>query len=155
MAHTLKWVNDPEVTYFTGTSFPISEMEHEKWWDDTPRDRTQLLLALTTSHGRHVGNIGLKDIRWVHRRAEVWMYIGDKSSRERGLGPAALQGFVDYCFRYLNLHRLYAYVFEFNTRALRMMRTCGFRREGVCREHVFRNGRFFDAVLWGIVKGDR
>ena len=149
---TLEWVNDPEVTRFTGTVFPISSAEHQLWYQELLKDRTRKMFAIVSSDGKHIGNIGLKAIDWISRNAEVQVYIGEAEFRGKGYGTEAIEAVVEFAFERLNLHRIYARVFSYNERAMKSFEQCGFQNEGLMREHVFRDGRYHGVAILGILR---
>jgi UDP-4-amino-4,6-dideoxy-N-acetyl-beta-L-altrosamine N-acetyltransferase len=151
---TLEWVNDPEVTRYTGTVFTISASEHQQWYQELLRDRTRRVFAIVTSDAKHIGNIGLKDIDWVARNAEVLVYVGEGEFRGKGYGIEAIEALVELAFQRLNLHRLYAKVFSYNERAMKSFERCGFKSEGLLREHVFRDGSYHGVAILGILRGE-
>jgi len=152
LERTLEWVNDSEVTKYTGTLFPISASEHQQWYQELLKDRTRRMFALVTSDGKHIGNIGLREIDWVARNAEVLVYIGEGEFRGKGYGTEAIAALADFVFQRLNLHKLYARVFSYNDRAMKSFERCGFRSEGLLREHVFRDGRYHEVVILGLLQ---
>jgi len=148
---TLAWVNDVEVTRYTGTLFPISASEHKLWYEELLRDRSRRMFAVVTSDGKHIGNVGLRGIDWVARNAEVVVYIGDGEFRGKGYGTEAVSALAEFVFENLNLHKLYARVFSYNERAMKSFERSGFRSEGTLREHVFRDGRYYDVIMFGLL----
>jgi UDP-4-amino-4,6-dideoxy-N-acetyl-beta-L-altrosamine N-acetyltransferase len=149
---TLEWVNDPEITRYTGTVFPISASEHQLWYQDLLRDRSRRMFAIVTSEAKHIGNIALTDIDWVTRNAEILVYIGEAEFRAKGYGTEAIAALVEFAFGRLNLHRLYARVFSYNQPAMKSFEKCGFQSEGLLREHVFRDGSYHGVAILGILR---
>jgi RimJ/RimL family protein N-acetyltransferase len=154
LPRSLAWVNDPEITRFTGTLFPVSAAEEDAWYERLLADPTQRVFAIETEGGLHVGNAGFRDIQVVPRKAEVWIYIGDRSRQNAGVGAAAVRELVKFGFRRMNLHRIWARVFAYNSRALKMFEGCGFVREGLLREDVFRDARYHDTHVLSILESD-
>jgi ACR3 family arsenite transporter len=76
----------------------------------------------------------------------VHITIGEKDAWGHGYGTEATQLMLDHGFGTLGLHRIALYVFEFNERAIRAYRRCGFVVEGKSRESIFRGGRFRSAT---------
>lgn len=70
---------------------------------------------------------------------------------EQGVGRFLLTGILDYVFRELKAHRLWLDVFETNLRAQHVYENLGFRREGVLREAILRDGEFHTQVLMSIL----
>lgn len=58
---------------------------------------------------------------------------------------------MDFAFRELNLHRLQLITISYNERAINLYEKLGFKREGVYREAVFRDGKRYDMYLYGIL----
>ncbi|UCF79339.1 MAG: GNAT family N-acetyltransferase [Candidatus Eiseniibacteriota bacterium] len=152
---SLDWVNDDEVTKYTGTSSPISADEHRAYWEKELKNPRRKTFSIVTSEGRHIGNIGLLEIDWVARNAEVYVYVGDAQYRGKGYGTEAIQCLVEYAFGRLNLHKLFARVYAYNERGAKSFEKCGFTREGHLREHVFRNGEYHDVAVLGILRSEQ
>jgi RimJ/RimL family protein N-acetyltransferase len=62
-----------------------------------------------------------------------------------------LRGILDYVFQELQAHRLWLDVFETNTRAQHVYESLGFRREGVLREAIYRDGEYHTQWLMAIL----
>src|SRR4249920_3729853 len=59
-----------------------------------------------------------------------------------------------HAFETLGLHRIALYVFEFNERAIRAYRRCGFVIEGRSRESIWRDGRWWDEIAMSVLDSD-
>ncbi|KPJ61390.1 MAG: hypothetical protein AMJ46_01470 [Latescibacteria bacterium DG_63] len=152
---TLEWVNDDEVTRYTGTSSPISAQEHKTYWERELKNQARRTFSIFTSDGRHIGNIGLRNIDWIARNAELYVYIGDDKFRDKGYGSEAIEALVEFAFERLNLHKVFARVFEYNERGMKSFKKCGFTEEGVLKEHVFRNGKYHDVTILGVIRKEQ
>jgi diamine N-acetyltransferase len=69
----------------------------------------------------------------------------------QGTGKTMLRSILDYTFLELKAHRLWLDVFEANTRAQHVYESLGFRREGVLREAIFRDGEYHTQILMSIL----
>jgi len=69
----------------------------------------------------------------------------------QGVGRFMLAGILDYVFRELKAHRLWLDVFETNLRAQHVYEGLGFRREGILREAIFRDGEYHTQILMSIL----
>lgn len=69
----------------------------------------------------------------------------------QGAGRFMLNGILEYVFRELKAHRLWLDVFETNARAIHVYESLGFRREGVLREAIFRDGEYHTQILMSIL----
>jgi RimJ/RimL family protein N-acetyltransferase len=70
---------------------------------------------------------------------------------DRGIGKIMLGCILDYVFQELMAHRLWLDVFETNTRAQHVYERIGFRREGILREAIFRDGEYHTQLLMSIL----
>ena len=61
---------------------------------------------------------------------------------------------LDHAFGTLGLHRVALFVFEFNERAVRAYRKCGFVIEGRARESIWRDGRWWDELAMSVLESD-
>ena len=57
-----------------------------------------------------------------------------------------------YAFETLNLNRVWLHAFEYNKGGLRAYEKVGFKREGVLRQDCFREGRYWDTIVMGLLR---
>ena len=82
------------------------------------------------------------------------IFIGNKDYWGHGYGSDAVRLMLEYGFGQLNLHRVYLYVFAYNKRAIRAYEKCGLKHEGALREAGYKNGRYFDILVMGILENE-
>lgn len=149
------WVNQEHLRSFTGTLYPVSEYEHEDWIRrQVTSDDRKLFLICDKSSEKEIGIIGLKNFDYIHRHVELFVSIGEQSylqNNQGGYGSDAVRTLVNYCFRHLNFHKVYLYVFASNKRAIRAYEKCGFVREAELRDHHFQNGKYENVYIMGIL----
>ncbi len=58
---------------------------------------------------------------------------------------------LTYAFRELNLYRIAAPTFEYNERAIKFLECAGFQLEVRRREAIYRDGKRWDALMFGIL----
>ena len=61
---------------------------------------------------------------------------------------------ISFIFNYININKIKLQVFSFNQSAIRSYEKCGFIKEGVLRNEVFRFGTFHDMHLFGLLRED-
>jgi diamine N-acetyltransferase len=150
-----RWHNDPDLYQHLGNSYrPVSQKSEAAWLESKAswhQNEFNLAICLTASD-EHIGNIYLRDIDWVSRRAELHIFIGDKTQRSKGCGQSAVRQLVRYAFDELGLQRVFLFVLEDNQAARRSYEKCGFQTEGTMQRHVFKNGQFKNLVVMGVNK---
>ncbi len=104
----------------------------------------------TLQEGLFIGKCGFTRVNWKNRLAELAILIGEKDCRGKGYGADAIRTLCKFGFEEMNLHKIKALVFDFNTPALRCYEKCGFVREGVLKEEIFREGAYHDAVCMAL-----
>ena len=147
------WRNDPEIVDLLGANFLFIAQEIDNRWYDAylaARDRNVRLAIVEPEQGRIIGCVYLTDIHRINRCAEFAILIGDKTYWSKGCGFEATRLILAHAFDDLNLNRIYLTVLAENTRAIRLYEKVGFRREGLQREAVFKQGRYRDVVLMAI-----
>lgn len=148
MARTRAWANDAEIARLMDRARPVSEPEHEAWFESIlGRDDCVYFAVEQADDPRHVGNVWLWAIDPRHRKAELRVVIGEPSARGRGVGHAAIDLMCRYGFERLNLHRIYAFVLAINPGARRAFEKAGFVLEGTLHEDRWAGDRFTDVYL--------
>jgi len=144
----LEWVNNPQLRYLTGTIYPVSDIEHETWFKNRVVEKTNKMFGVQDKiDDQLIGIVGLKNIDFINRNAEMYIYIGEESYLGKGLGTEAASLITKFAFDELNLHRIYLMVFSYNHRAIRSYEKVGFIKEGVMKDSVFKSGIYHDKVL--------
>ena len=161
----LKWLNDPEVIQYLTPYWPLTEMSEEKWIENLGVDRDKVVFMvealegssskpLDAAQGTSIGYLALHNISAKDHNASFEIAIGEKDYWSSGYGTEAARLLVKYGFEQLNLHRINSGVYAFNERSLRMHRKVGFKEEGRQKEWIFKNGKFHDHVIFGILGDD-
>lgn len=101
---------------------------------------------------RLIGFIGLNDIRPNHGDCWVGIGIGESDCWGKGYGTDAMRLALRYAFEELNLQRVSLDVFVHNTRAVRSYEKAGFKREGIERQLVVRDGQRLDVLVMGVLR---
>ena len=99
-----------------------------------------------------IGSAGLHQIHFKDRHAEFGILIGEKSAWGKGYGTEVTALMTGYGFATLNLNRVWLRVHEDNQRGIKAYEKVGFKREGVLRQHKYREGRYVDVVVMGILR---
>lgn len=153
----VRWFNDPEVKQFLTMYRPLSRAEEERWVESLASRREDIVLAIEVRAGDqwvHIGNVGLHRIDWKNRTATLGIVIGEREYWGKGYGTEAVRTMLRYAFEELGLNRVELETYSFNPRAIRCYEKAGFKREGVRRQALYRNGKFHDVILMGILRDE-
>ncbi len=152
-----QWLNDAEVTRFQNKKiFPNSRERQSAYYESLAASQSDVVLAIADSDShRHIGNVGLHKIDWVHRSAELGILLGEREFWGKKIGKQAWALISEYGFTTLNLHRIYAWVVEGNTASLKCAQAAGFKEEGFIREMFYKEGRYLGAHYMNALREDR
>ncbi|HDJ32785.1 MAG TPA: N-acetyltransferase [Bacteroidetes bacterium] len=104
--------------------------------------------------GKYVGNIGIYPEQDVYRRSgEIGYFLGEPYWN-KGIMTRAVRLAVEYGFGELDLVRIHTGVFEYNVASQRVLEKCGFVKEGVSREAVFKQGNLVDEIRYALLRKD-
>lgn len=103
--------------------------------------------------GKLVGAVRYNDINWTNKSTSLGGWI-DSSLEGKGLITKAARVFIAYAFSELKLNRLEAQCHSENLRSRAMAEKLGFTQEGVLREAEWRNNRFVNVVIYGLLASE-
>jgi RimJ/RimL family protein N-acetyltransferase len=151
-----RWYSDPDVARLTRyQDGPMRRDEIERFFTARVVGPDSLALAVhVKSTGRLVGTCAFSQLDADNGSALYHITIGEKDAWGRGYGTEATRLMLGHAFDTLGLHRIALSVFEFNTRAIRSYRRCGFQLEGRAREAIWREGRWWDEISMSILQSD-
>jgi RimJ/RimL family protein N-acetyltransferase len=99
--------------------------------------------------GKIVGRIRLEDPSLCRSTYRVTFVVG-RQFWNQGVCTEALKQLVRFAFEELKLQKLFGGHDSDNPAAGRVFEKAGFRQEGVQRAQAWRDGRYVDAVSWGL-----
>jgi RimJ/RimL family protein N-acetyltransferase len=153
----LHWRNLPHFRRYFREYRELSFMNQEYWFENiVQNDRNTLMFSIVDlQRGNLLGACGLCYINWINRNADFSIYIGDSIAYiDRKFAPDAGSVLLQYGFNELNLHRVYAEVFDFDNPKQGLMKKLGFRLEGTHRETHWSDGKWNNSLMYGILKND-
>lgn len=146
-----EWMNDFQVTDYTGRSGQLVSLESEKNYLEKHIEKEATFSIIEKETNKLIGTVGIERISHIHRTGVLGIFIGDKESRNKGYGTETVNMILEYGFQYLNLNSIKLSVMEFNPRAIRCYEKCGFKEYGRRRKCRFINGKYYDSVEMDIL----
>lgn len=126
---------------------PYTEELAETWIRKFMDQEPQTFFAIEYK-GEYVGNISLVKGSDVYRKsAEVGYFIGEEYWN-KGIVTTALNLICEYGFSALDIIRIHTGVFSYNLASQRVLEKCGFVKEGVFKNAVFKRDQFLDEVRY-------
>jgi RimJ/RimL family protein N-acetyltransferase len=142
-----RWVNDPEVTEFLLIGDrPLMRDAEREFFQRMAKSETDVLFAIETLDGRHVGMSGLHGIDVQNGTATTGTFIGEVSDRGQGYGRESAALRTAYAFETLGLRLLYSAYQVGNDRSRRMQESVGYKAWGTRERAYWKRGRYIDLV---------
>ena len=110
----------------------------------------RLVIAENTSE-KAIGLIDLFDFCPQHKRAGVGILILE-NEQEKGYASDALKLLIDYSFKYLDLHQLFANISTDNKKSIQLFEKHNFIQVGIKKDWNYVEGKFKDEALYQLLK---
>lgn len=151
--HIVKWRNKKEVIDNFFSHKGITLEEHKNWYQSYLKNDSRIeFIIIKKDDDKKIGTIGLSNIDYRNQKCEYGILIGEEEEQRKGYGKEASIAIIDYAFQELNLHKIYLKVFSDNEFALKVYDSLGFKKEGLLKKDIFKNGEFKDVVIMGILR---
>lgn len=153
MEHIYSWFSDTEFLkyydYYPPLPLPKAEVDKMfKYYEDSGKSK----VFAVKKDRLTIGLAGFDDIIKENQAATLFIGLGSKNERGRGYGRKSMDLLLEYGFNNLNFHRIQLNVLEFNYGAIALYEKCGFKKEGIFREFVLRDGKRYNLLLYGLLK---
>ena len=153
------WRNDDELTKMSvGLSRKISKDEIAKWVrSKIPHNPYEVFWAICTNDEQQqlIGYVSLSKIHYVNSSAQFGgIMIGDPKYQGGVAWIQTYQFVLEYVFERLGLNRLGGRAITEHPQTITMMEALFFEKEGVERQAVFKNGRFYDIQVHSLLKNE-
>ena len=133
--------------------FPNTRGKQRDYFEKLKSSNSDILLAIIDKKtNKHIGNVGLHHIDWVHSSAELGIVIGETEYYGKKIGKQAWKLITQYGFNSLNLHRIYAIIMEKNVASIKCAEAAGFKCAGKIKDYFFKNGIYENIFYYNIVK---
>jgi len=151
-----RWTSDRDVTrYLVRGTLPLTQEAHRRRYEELVKATDEVEMAVVDrTDGETIGVAGLHRIDPVARSGEFRILLGERDRWGRGIGTEVLQLLVAYGFDVLNLNKVWLGVNAGNESAARSYQKAGFTPEGVLRQEVYRNGRYYDVIRMSMLRAE-
>jgi [ribosomal protein S5]-alanine N-acetyltransferase len=121
------------------------------WQAQQPRSKVQLAITLEET-GELIGNVGLRRDAPGDPLADTGFELSPEHW-SRGYATEAARALVDWGFReWSGLERVHAHCIAENAGSAAVLRKVGMRQEAALRDHHWFKGRFWDVLLFGMLR---
>lgn len=133
----LNWLNDYETNLYMDTRWIPQTLDSIRQFVSTVTESTNNYLFAVEYENKHVGNIKLGHIDYIHKFADVSYFIGDKSVRGKGVASIAVNLVCGFAFEDVHLNKTIAGTYPQNIASQKVLERNGFKLEGVQKSQYF------------------
>lgn len=147
-----KWRNTKNIQPYVREYRELSKRHIKSWMENiTPSDKFEFFIV-EDEIKTPIGVTGLTYIDWVSKNADIHLAIYAKDWIDDKYAPETLKVMLEYGFKHLNLHRIYAEVYEIDNKKIDFFTFNGFTFDGVLRDHHYYDGKYIDSHIYSILK---
>ncbi len=154
------WAEDSFIERMVGSEFlnvyrAVYDKD-ESFYDAILTDATQVVLVIEANHGweKPIGLARLFNIHLLEGYCFLEVMLTDQKAIRRGFGVEAGKLISYYGVDVLGLRRIEAKVYEYNRLSANSLRRNGFQQEGLLRKAGYQDGRYWDVLVFGILKDE-
>jgi len=146
--------NDVSFWEVSSTQSPYSKHVLQQYLANAHQDiyeAKQLRLIIADNKtNKNLGIIDLFDFNPQHKRAGIGILIIE-DEQHKGYASEALALLIDYSFKRLNLHQIFANISADNEHSIQLFKKHHFAKIGVKKEWIYSQGNFKDEVLFQLL----
>jgi RimJ/RimL family protein N-acetyltransferase len=146
----VKHLNCERVTRYLTTRIPQPYTFNDAEWWINIGSKIGIVKAIDV-RSQLVGTIGATPGEFESQRsAEIGYWVAEEYWG-KGIATEAINKIVNHIFQNTEIVRLYAPVFSPNKASVRVLEKCGFKIEGVHQKAIYKNGVFFNELIYARV----
>jgi hypothetical protein len=151
-----EWRNLPDFRKHFREYREINSVMQQKWFENTvvnDKNTTIMFSIFDSNTNQLIGCCGLCYINWVHRNADLSLYIGHEEVYidDSGYAEDACRVLLEYGFDELNLHKIWTEIYDFDEKKNNLYKKFGFKRDGVLRDQYFYNGTWSNSLILSLL----
>lgn len=153
-----KWRLDVELNrYLAGNVFFISSEREKKSVENKIFDDSKhIYLAICDNKTQElIGYSSINNLDLRNRKAE-WggTLIGNKDYLGKGYGIESAKLMLRFLFDQYPIHKCYGSCLEEHPATIKLFENLGFKKDGILRDEVFKNGEFKNILLFSILRSE-
>ncbi len=149
----MNWRMQPEITRYMNTD-PVLDIEKQKAWFLRQQQDETSYQWIVENDGEPIGVTSITMVDKKNGTCTRGTYIAVHEKRSFEMITSIFASQFDFIFDKLGLNKIEIQVFEKNKNVVMLSKKCGFVQEGLLREHICKNGEYYNIVQLGMTKAD-
>jgi len=155
LQHFRDWRNNPDFRKYFREYRELNLAQQEKWFEEkVVKDNTTLMFSIKRNDDNELlGCCGFVYINWVHRHADLSLYVGweDAYIDDKGYAEESCRLLLDYGFNELCLNKVWTEIYEFDDKKKTLYDKCGFHQDGLLRQNYWYDGKWWDSRILSVL----
>ena len=138
----------------SSTQTPYSKHILKKYIENSHQDiyeAKQYRFVICNKQNTLIGMIDLFDFDPQHKRVGLGILLVPEH-QSKGYGSECLEMIIDYSFKYLNVHQIYANITSENKNSIALFEKFNFKRAGIKKDWIYSNATYKDEILYQLIK---
>ncbi len=146
-------MNEPEVrrNFIRNSIYPLMSEDRDRVFSVKTALKPDYCFGIEIAEGEFIGVCGTELMSLKNRAGNIWIMLG-KGYHRKGYGYNALNKLINMMFNEMNLNKVGLEVFSFNEAAIKCYKKLGFKVEGRLRQELFREGKYHDVIMMGLLR---
>jgi len=149
------WRNNPDFRKYFREYRELNMQQQEQWFEKSVVDdnNTQMFVIRKKEDNELIGCCGLIYINWVHRNADLSLYVGweDTYIDEEGYAEESCKILLDYGFNELGLNKVWTEIYEFDDKKKALYDKLSFQQDGLLRDNYWYDGKWCDSRILSLL----
>jgi RimJ/RimL family protein N-acetyltransferase len=157
LPQTQEWRNREHYRRYFREYRELGMQNQQEWFTAAmvKDDRTLMFGIVELATGSLIGVCGLCYVNWVHRHADLSLYIGKDDvyidPEPGGWAWDTLDVLLRYGFNELNLHKVWTEIYAFDEKKHALLKAYGFHQDAVLRDNYFYAGKYMDSHVFSVL----
>ncbi len=150
------YLQDKVYSDFTSNiPYPYRKEDAEYWLklaEEAFANSKGFTFAIRNKDKKLIGAIGLHDEGSDKAELGYWIAI---PYWNKGYVTEAAKAIIDFGFKELNFNKIFATYFPHNPASGKVMEKIGMKKEALLKQHLKKDGRYYDIPLYAIFKSEK
>ncbi|MFL2600062.1 MAG: GNAT family N-acetyltransferase [Flavobacteriaceae bacterium] len=125
-----------------------------EWYDNTILNNKFEFFIIEDKKNKPIAITGFTYIDWVNKNADLHLAIYEYEWGDLKIGSEIMQIMLAYGFKFLNLHRIYAEIYEIDIKKLKLFESFNFKTDAVLRDHFYHDGSYKNSHILSLLKSE-
>ncbi|MCI8949016.1 MAG: GNAT family N-acetyltransferase [Lachnospiraceae bacterium] len=158
LPYLMNWRNQEEFRKYFREYREINSDMQKSWYEKKVlNDAGTVMFAIRNiENAELIGCCGLCYINWIHRNADLSLYIGKDFAYidDFGYAKESCSLLFNYGFNQLGLEKIWSELYEFDLKKIELYQKVGMQIDGVLRNQYYYEGKWWNSKIFSILNNE-